>query len=179
MIPFWVSTEYGNSLWDELFLGSDSWPGRWKITPKKDRAIEQAKQKGVDGVTLTDNGFNAGTLQAEGVLWLETQWEDFQLIYPNYDPQKPGVSRTPLSVYHPVLELMGIDSVYLKGISISPPGAGGIVTVTLDLLQWFPATKAAQTKGKIKGFNGTNNANAKLESGDFAVPPSSNPGANL
>jgi hypothetical protein len=179
MIPFWVSEEFGNSLWDELFLGSDTWPGVWKVSPKKDRALEQAKQKGVDGVTITDNGFNAGTVQLVGVIWNLGQWEDLQALIPIYDPQKPGGSSSPLSVYHPALALLGIDTVYLKGIGLSPPNAGGSLTVTLDILQWFPKTKAATPSKKAKGFNGAQNANAALNAGDFAVSPGANTGSNL
>lgn len=178
-IPFWVSKDYGNSLWDNLFLGGVDWPGVWKVEVSKKRDVDKVKQKGKDGSTLTDQGYPGATLTATGILWLEDQLTDFATILPNFDPKRPGVTRTPLDIYTPITALFGIDSVYIEEISASHPTTAGKLTITIKLAEWFPATKTTQTTKKVKGFDGTDKSGAALNNSDFNVTPPSGANPNL
>lgn len=184
-VPFWVSREFGNSLWDELWLGGTSWPGVWKLETTKSRQVDKAKSPDTDGITLTDKGYNASEIKATGIIWKSDQLSDEELgiglaeILPNFDPRKPGQTRTPLDIYHPSSVLAGISNVYIEKIHIGHP-ENGILKVQLDLVEWFPETKPAKQKNTPKGFSGTNNAGAALSPADFEVtPPSAGQGENL
>jgi hypothetical protein len=177
-VPFFIDPEIGNSLWDNLFLGGADWPGVWKVDVTKSRSVTKVKVKGKDGVTTTDEGYDGAVLKATGILWLAEQFDDLQTLLPNFDPRQPGVIRTPLDIYTPVTALLGVDSVYLEKINISPP-ATGILTVSLDLSEWFPNTKTTVTTKKVKGFDGTDKAGAPLNKSDFVVTPPSKGPANL
>jgi hypothetical protein len=178
-VPFWVSPDYGNSLWDSLWLGGTDWPGAWQVKVKKARDVDKAKQSGQDGNTLTDKGYVGAVVTATGRLWKQDQLEDFQALLPNFDPRKPGVTRSPLDIYTPVTALFGVDSVYIKSIEAGHPTSGGVLTVTIELEEWFPATKTAANTKKVKGFDGTDKRGAALNDQDFRVSPPSSAAPNL
>lgn len=179
-VPFWVEEQIASaSFWDFLLLGGVTWPGIWTIEADKSRAIDPAKEKGQDGITLTDNGYDASLVKAIGLIWKPTQLEALEEILPNFDPRRPGGSRTPLDIYHPVCTLLAIKTVYLRKISLANP-QGGILRVNLDMIEWFPKTKPASTSKKAKGFDGTDKSGAPLNANDFTVTkPSSNTAGKL
>lgn len=178
-VPFWVSPDYANSLWDNLWLGGTDWPGVWQVTVKKSRDVDKAKQAGKDGVTTTDKGYNGAEVNAVGKLWLASHLEDFQALLPNFDPRKPGVTRTPLDIYTPVTALFGVDSVYIEAIEAGHPTPAGVLTVTLKMSEWFPATKTTSTTKKVKGFDGTSKSGDALNPEAFTVTPPSKAAPNL
>lgn len=180
--PYWRPDDTPEaSLWDFLWLGGGLVPGMCAdFDVSKERSIDLAKQKGKDGITLTDNGYDGAPCKATQILWTKKQWDDFTVWLPNYDPQKPGGSRTPLDIVHPAANLLGVRSVYLKKIHTSNP-VKGILRVDFEMVQWFPATATAKSKGATKGFDGTDNkSGAVLDPNAFVVPqPSADTGSKL
>lgn len=181
-IPFWRPKDVPNgSFWDLLWLGGGLVPGLCAdFDIVKSRSIDIAKQKGTDGITLTDNGYDGAPVKATQILWTQNQWDDFQEWLPNYDPQRPGGSRTPLDIIHPAATLLSVASVYLNKIHVSQP-VKGILRVDFEMTQWFAATKAAGGKAALKGFDGVNNkTGAVLDPNAFAIPkPSADTGSKL
>ena len=178
-VPFWVSEQTANgSLWDFIWLGGVLWPGIWTVDIKKARSIDQAKAKGKDGISLTDNGYKAAPVNATGLLWLAKHLSDLEEILPNFDPETVGQARGALDIYHPAAQLLGIKQVYLEEIGTSNP-VKGVLKVSLSMIQWFPSTKTFGTK-PLKGFDGTAKSGAKLDARDFSVPkPSADTGSKL
>jgi hypothetical protein len=181
-LPYWRPKDVPNgSFWDLWWLGGGLVPGLCAdFDVAKSRSIDLAKQKGTDGVTLTDNGYEGAPVKVTQILWTPTQWSDFQDWLPNYDPQRPGGVRTPQDIVHPAASLLGVRSVYLNKIHTSQP-VKGILRVDFEMVQWFPSTKAANSKPTLKGFDGTSNKNgAVLNPDDFKVTsPSSDTGSKL
>lgn len=182
-LPYWhpVGENPAGSLWDFLWLGGGLVPGFCvAFDIEKSRSIDQAKQKGQDGITLTDNGYEGAPVKATQILWKQSHWDDFTDWLPNYDPQRPGGSRTPLDIVHPAAALLAVHSVYLKKIHLANP-VKGILRVDFEMVQWFPATATAKSKAAAKGFDGTNNKNgAVLNPNDFKVnDPASDTGSKL
>jgi len=181
-LPYWHPTDTPEaSLWDFLWLGGGLVPGLCALFDiSKERSIDLAKQKGKDGITLTDNGYNGAPCKATQILWKKSQWDDFTDWLPNYDPQRPGGVRTPLDIVHPAAALLGVRSVYLTKIHTSNP-VNGILRVDFEMVQWFPSTATAKTKAATKGFDGTNNKNGGvLDPKAFDVPkPSADTGSKL
>jgi hypothetical protein len=181
-LPFWRPADIKEaSLWDFVWLGGGLVPGMCAdFDISKERAIDMAKQKGQDGITLTDNGYEGAPCKMTQILWTQAQWDDFTEWLPNYDPQRPGGSRTPLDIVHPAAALLSVRSVYLRKIHLSNP-VKGILRVDFEMVQWFPATATAKPKGAAKGFDGTNNKNgAVIDPTAFKVnPPSGDTGTKL
>jgi hypothetical protein len=170
--PYWHDPEWGTpdqSIWDVLYLGSEVWPGAWRVDAVKEREIDKAKAAGVNGYTLTNKGFKGAPIKATGVLWLPEHLEAFSQIFPRYDPEYLGVS-SPLDIYHPQTELLRVYTVFLHKISVSGPDRKRL-TVVLEMDQWFPETRPAKTTTKPKGFDGAAGANAPLNPEDFRVGP--------
>jgi hypothetical protein len=179
-MPFWVTEEAGNSLWDELFLGGVTWPGVWQLKTSVGRAVDKAKTAGVDGYTTTDKGYTGGEISLEGKFFRELDWLDFEALLPNFHPRRPGAIKTPLDIYHPAPALLGITYVYLENIEIGHPTAPSLICpVTLKCSEWFPNTKKTSSSKKVKGFSGTGNAGQPLNPQDFQVNPPSSGGSNL
>lgn len=167
-VPYFTETEIGNSLWDELFLGGVNWPGVWEVTVTKGRDIDKVKQKGKDGRTLTDNGYEGAELEAVGRIFRQSDFDDLQDILPRFDPKVPGATRTPHDIYHPAAALLGVDAVYIEKIRVTPPKAG-VLTVTLTISEYFPETKNTNNKKEVQGFDGAQNSGAPLNAQDFQV----------
>jgi hypothetical protein len=168
--PHWADTEnFGPWAWDSLWLGGDLLPGVWRTKPSKSRDVEKIKVKGSDGITLKDNGTNATGLTIVGRLWTQDQWEAFQEILPNIDPEKPGATRTPLDIYSALPELFGVRGVYIEKIEADPPeSAAGFLTITITATKWFPATKPTSSNQKsVKGFDGADRT--EFDPSDFSV----------
>jgi hypothetical protein len=178
--PFWIDQDFGSaSLWDFLWLGGVLWPGICKIeSVTKSRSIDEAKVPGSDGITLTDKGYNASKVKARIIIWEEHQWERLNKILPDFDPRRPGSSRTPLDIYHPTCVLLAIKSVYIHTIKVANP-TGHIFNLDLDLIEWFPKTKPATSSKQPKGFDGTKKSGGDLSTSDFLVSPSGDTDKNL
>ena len=148
-LPFWT----GNDDWQEMVLGGIRWPGIWTISGSGAvRNLDMKKAKGSDIATLKDEGYKNAALTATGTIWTAAQWKELQALLPEVHPRRYGGDRTPLQLVHPAANFIGVDSVYLRGISIPELDAakGGPIIVELDFLEWTPAPKPV-TKGTGTG----------------------------
>jgi hypothetical protein len=173
--PHWSDTEnLGPWAWDSLWLGEQLLAGLWRVKGTSSRDVEEVKVKGKDGIRLRDNGSNATKLTLIGKIWYKEAWEEFQRQLPTFDPEKPGVTRTPLSIYGAIPDLMGVRSVYVKQVDIDPPETGaGFMTVTISATKWFPQVKDTSTKqDSAKGFDGAERDEFEFEDFQLAQAPS-------
>lgn len=173
MISFWDGPA-NDLLWDTLILGGVVWPGIASVEIDKSREIDKAKQKGKDGITLTDNGFNASAIKITLRLHLADQWADLQNILPNFDPKVTGSPKTPCDIIHPTTQLSGIKYVYIEKVHLENP-SNGVLTLTMEACEWFPETKATKSTKKPKGLDGTDSDGGDLVGFDVSPnPPSQN-----
>jgi hypothetical protein len=166
-ISFW-GDKNDDGAWNNLILGGCLWPGIATVTIEKSRDIDQAKSKGKDGITLTDNGFNAAKIDISIKLFEEWHWLAIQNVLPNFDPKITGGTKTPVDIIHPTTSLSGIKYIYIQKINIGNP-ENGVLTITIEAIEWFPATKATSTTKKPKGLNGTDKNGGSFD--NFNVQP--------
>ncbi len=166
MSDFWTA-ETAYTFWDRLFLGGKTWPGLAIVEPQQNRAISVAKRRGREP-TLTDNGYDPGQIKVTVKAWTEEQWSELQNLIPEFSPRKNETVRTPLEIWHPATDVLGIDAVVITSVSMKHP-SDQILLVEMNLLQWFPET-SRRPIGRSDG--GT------LNQQDFEVPPPS-PETNL
>lgn len=169
----WINslTDNSGSLWDSLILGGIVFPGMWSCVAHKKRQLDVVKVRRLDGVRILDNGYFGVGMSCTGTLWLKSQWDRFQQILPDFDPQRPGGGRSPLDCYHPAAALLGVGTVYIVEFGVAKP-EHGMLQIPLELLQWFPKPKIF-----VQGFAGAadtpHNAGAPLVAPEFAVDPPS------
>lgn len=170
----WINSKSDNSgsLWDSLRLGGTLFPGLWSCSAHKKRQLDIVKVRRLDGVRILDNGYFGVGLSCMGTFWQKSQWDRFQQILPDFDPQRAGGGRSPLDCYHPAAALLGVGTVYIVEFGVSKPERG-MLQIPLELLQWFPKPKIF-----VQGFAGADDnahhAAAPLAAPEFAVDPPSN-----
>ncbi len=183
----WINsfTDNSGSLWDRLRLGGIFFPGMWSCAAHKKRQLDIVKVRGRDGVRILDNGYFGVGLTCMGTFWQQSQWDEFQEILPDFDPQKtiaiPGgrvIGRSPLDIYHPAAAILGVGTVYIVEIGIAKPERG-MLQIPLELIQWFTRPKIF-----VQGFAGADDnaqhARAPLFAPEFAVDaPSASTGQKL
>lgn len=200
---FWRDEAPGESVWrpwDKLILGGITFPGVVKITcaigvgidvnkylKKRGTATEPAQFR----ITLTDRGYEPGTVRAEVEIWDADQWEDLKETLPKFTPRTGDFQgsdivgatsadgtvtnqaakrsdnikgRDAFDIVHPTTRLLGVDSVVIKGISV-PHVENGCLKFTIDMIEYFEPSSYPRT---LHGGAGSNDAL-------FVDPVDSNP----
>jgi hypothetical protein len=167
---FWVS-EDARTAWDTLYLGGELWPGVSNVEASSERGVNVAKPRDRSkDPTLTDNGYEPGSIKVTIKIWTEEQWEKLNEIVPRFSPRKSSTVRTPLELWHPATAILGIDTVFVKTIGVVPPQSNQILTFNMALMQWFPTTSRGRSVGRSDG--------GPLNQADFEVNEP-NPANNL
>jgi len=141
-------------LWDVLILGGEVWPGLPDVTSTTSRAIDAQKKAGDDGGALVDQGYEPAKVKITIRVWLREQWEELQRLLATVHPRRKGGVRTPLDIWHPETLLKGVRQVYITTIGEASPGRGadhGMLTITLEAIEWFAAPKKAKSKAQTNG----------------------------
>lgn len=136
--------------WDTLVLGADNMPGTWVVESDGiKRELKISKAKGEDGLSIRDEGMTAPRVSCQGQI-LSEEFERLKAILKTITPLKVGGVRTPLTIVHPIPNTLGIDKIYIDGISIKQPTSSSPMVCTLECIQWFPAPKKVKTKQAIE-----------------------------
>lgn len=145
--PFWVDEGGSEKAWDFCWLGDDLLPGIVDVDAAKAREVDKQKGHSDDGAHLADKGYVPGTVSIRLRIWRREQWERWQVVRPNIDPQF-GRLRTPLPILHPEAQDAKIDTVYVEKISSSSPQKGGVKVIHIECVQWFPPKPAKSDQKK-------------------------------
>jgi len=80
----WCAEEpaFSPNIWDQLQLGSDSLPGKWRLSGSMSLDMDVQKPQGFDGGALITRGYVPAMISMEGTLWTPEQWAIFQNIFP-------------------------------------------------------------------------------------------------
>lgn len=149
--------------WDALWLGGALIPGIARLSGDGiKRKLDVKKQKGKAGATIEDEGDEPAKFSAELLLWNGDMLAQFEEMKEDINPRKRGGKKYVLDIYHPAAAFLGIDRVYVTGISMPDHDKRqGTVKIKIDFLEWFPepppqkvgAGKGAGTKkGPIGSF---------------------------
>jgi len=136
---WWYAWEHPLA-WDQCYLKGKQWPGICNITGTGiERKIDVKKSKGQDGATINDEGMELARFEIEFLLYSRYCWELFQEYLPDILPSQPGGPRDPISIIHPVPNVLGITEIYIY--KISPPEldkSKGWAVVKLSAIEWQP-----------------------------------------
>lgn len=151
--------------WDVLIVAGEYTPGLAKVTASRVHKWDEKKGKGGAGSTLTYAGHDLAEGTIEIRMWEEEQYNEFEAKAPAWlpDPKTPKA----LDVYHPQLELLKIKSIVIKKLGGVVVSSDGLMTVTIDFLEYAPPKPAGGTpKGSVahrKPGDDPPNATSELE----------------
>lgn len=143
--------------WDELWLGGAGelvkFPGIWSVTGSGiQRKIDEKNSKGASKASIQDEGDKAAKLTLEGMLWTDEQVAEFEQLLPTIHPRQTGGPKSPVDIYHPLTELLGIKQIYTHGIPIPKhEKKQGRLVLRFDVTEWLPKPKTDKAGGGGSG----------------------------
>lgn len=164
-IPFWdpvTSTADGppglapEDPWDVCILAGFVLPGLCTVKGAPTLSFDKKKGGGVDGATITVNGYLPGPIEIELLMWTDGQWQDFQNFVAPKIWRKPNkkskASELAVDVSHPAFDLWGISQVVILGVSLPENGPSvGTKVVKFKCVEFVPQEAKSQTKTAKSG----------------------------
>jgi hypothetical protein len=126
--------------WDQITIGSTTFPGVWTIEGGVSRRLDVKTRKGQDGATIKDEGYENALITLTGRFESELDWEAILKGIKELHPRKKGAARDPLPIIHPSIASLGIEAVYVVSIKF-PTIDGGILTQVIEVLEYTPQPK--------------------------------------
>lgn len=156
-IPFWdpvsgtaEGPDYAPDPWDTAFVGGVQLPGICSVKGTPTLAFDKKKANGVDGATITVNGYLPGAVDLECLLWTDSQWQIMQAIAPKLwrkPNKKTKIKELALSVSHPGLALWDINAAVLLGVSVPERGSiEGSKVIRFKCVEYVPTEAKSKTK---------------------------------
>lgn len=136
------------------------------------RKIDVKSAPGVDGASLTDQGYEPTPLKLTLVLFRTGHLEQFAELVERFKPRPGKDGPPPLIISHAALVLFGLSKFAVKRIGAPKSAGPQIKEATLELVEWFPEGKKTGG-GKGNGVGKT----AKLP--DALHSPTFVPGAGV
>lgn|GEM_PF-6259249 len=163
-IPFWdvpldgsPSSAFGDlyqkNPWDTLFLGGVQMPGVCLVKAMPTIRFDEKKPPGVDGLTITAQGYIPGPVDIEITIWTSEQWAKYQEVRGKIwtTPRRGGKIKA-LDIRHPGSDDAKIRSIVIKGWSIPEPGPiVGTKVIKIKAVEFLPPN----TKNRAKTIDKT------------------------
>lgn len=156
--------EADDSAWDRLQLGTFVMPGVWEITGGEcARQVDHKKTKDKDGARIKDLGLLPPRFTARGRMLAKkknqttkSDWESLQEILPDINPRKKGGPKFPLSIFHPAVAVLGVNTIYVERIR-PPEIRDGILEISIDMIEFAEpkATNISKKPATPSGYIGT------------------------
>lgn len=150
------------SAWDTVFVAGVALPGLARVSGKGvEHTIDVKKSPGKDGATFTDLGRELAHFSIVLVLQSQEEWDAFETSRSTLQPLNATGKLQALSVAHPVINVLGVRSLYFTRIGVPHPGSViGTYEVELETLEYKPpkATAGSGTPTKdVKRWEGSGN----------------------
>lgn len=149
--------DHKSAPWDRLELGVFVMPGVWEITGGEcARQVDHKKTKDKDGANIQDLGLLPPRITARGRMVSKKDWDTLQFIMPDINPRKPGGPKFPLTIFHPAVALLGVNTVYVERIR-PPELKDGILEIQIDMIEFAEpkATKIVKKPAAPSAYIGT------------------------
>jgi hypothetical protein len=155
-IPFWDSNltdegpTFSEDAWDSVFIGGEQLPGICSVKGQPTLAFDKKKAGGVDGATITVNGYLPGPIEIEVLLWTGAQLVEMELLTPKIwrkPNKKTDAKELARPVSHPAFALWGITDVVVLGVSVPERGpVEGSKVIKIKCVEYVPVVQQPKTK---------------------------------
>lgn len=157
-IPGWTGETADDAAWNTVYLGDVQIPGFCSIRGLKVGVnVDTKTAKGSDQPTSTDNGLKPAEFTID--VWLNrSHWDEWQRVFPSFNPRRPGRERGPLIIIHPDCAALEITTVRVLSVETSGPTANGGKRYAINCVEWFDKPKPVKKKTEEtpKGQQGPN-----------------------
>jgi hypothetical protein len=145
---------YAPDPWDTVKIGGIQLPGLCSVKGEPTLAFDKKKAGGVDGATITVNGYLPGPVTIECLLWTPKQLAKMEEIAPLLwtKPNKKSTAKELAKpIVNPAFALWGIASVVVLGVSVPEKGpVTGSRIVRIKCVEYVE-TKAVKKTATAKG----------------------------
>lgn len=154
---FWLRTTDGiegpvipPNPWDTVILGGESLPGVCVVKGTPTLAFDKKKAGGIDGATITVNGYLPGPIEIEVTMWTPEQFARMKQIAPKLwtkPNKKTAAASLKKAITHPAFALWGITAVVVLGVSVPEKGPlEGTKVVKIKCVEYVPTKAQNKTK---------------------------------
>jgi len=139
--------------WDVVFLNGEPCPGLCRVKAEPTIHFDKKKPGGVDGLTITTQGYIPGPVQIEILLWTPEQWEFFQAVADRiWTKPKRGGTVKAIDISHPATDLWRIKSIVVEGVSVPEDGpVPQSKIVRIKAVEFLPPEKTRTATIKAAG----------------------------
>lgn len=146
-----INETYASHPWDRALVANIALPGICAVLDGlTEIGIDNKNPDGKDGSAITVKGYRPGPFVISCTVWTEEQWEILQGIIGRVwrRPEKRAkVADVAIAVHHPALELYGIASAVLQGMTFPRDVPfDGAKTIHFKFLENFAPGAKRQTK---------------------------------
>ncbi len=140
---------YAPSEWDQVWLNWQQLPGKCSAKGLPMLAVDKKKAGGVDGATITVQGYLPGPIEIESLIWTPEQWDKWQEIIDfiwRRPSKKSKVSELAVQISSPGLDWLGIKLAVVLGIT--PPEEGpvrGTRVIKIKSIEYLNLAKYVKT----------------------------------
>lgn len=148
-IPFWgepiagAALDLGNAqlpAWQTVRLAGETLPGLCEVTGKLGKRFDVKKSKGSQFSTLTHQGQDPAEIRVVETIWTRQQLLALWSILPLLQNATASLANGQIQaceVRHPALDLMGINTVVVRGLGL-PKLEKDTLKLEIDLLEYRP-----------------------------------------
>lgn len=156
-LPFWdpvgkgvFGPKYAPDEWDTVYIGGEQLPGICTVKGEPTLAFDKKKAGGVDGATITINGYLPGPITVECLLWLPEQLRAMEALSPKIwtKPNKKTTAKhLAKPIKNPAFALWGITDVVVLGVSVPEKGPiWGSRVIKIKCVEYVPTVDKPKTK---------------------------------
>lgn len=174
-LPFWDKNTdgyegdtYSRDPYELVTLGEFQLPGRCTVEALPERLFDRQKVRDRDGAALILRGYLPGPIDLEWTIWTPEQWKKAQVVLSELWPKAGKLADTQkgktaagsqadvadmaaLPISHPMLQVVNVQRVVIRGISVPKPGSiPGSYVINIKCLEYVPTSKK-KTDAKAKG----------------------------
>ena len=133
--------------WDTVTIGNQPFPGIAQVRVSRSRKLDVKKPPGIDGATITCQGYEPAKVEIRLVIWTPKQSELLQQILPLIENAPGKEPPNGWAITHPAAQMRNVNAIIFQDISGPEPSSiQGAMEMKFTCLEWYPKPKNAVTK---------------------------------
>jgi hypothetical protein len=148
-VPIWDGSG-DDQAWDALIIGGEFMPGIPTVEVTTKPVYDVKKPNGKALATMTDEGDEPAEVSVTLQLISQGDLDALPRALAVLQPPREGGKRDPAEILYPSVNVLGVESVVIGPITISPPTAQNGLLIKFTCTQWVPEPKKQKALGAAK-----------------------------